>query len=154
MKLTAGAVMSAPRDRVFSALVDPEVLRRCIPGCEELTAVGEDVYRARLKIGLAGLGGTYEGTVTIRERIPPQSFTLIVEGKGAPGFARGTAGIRLQEAGADTAVACEADVRVGGVIAAVGSRLVEAAARKLADDFFRRLAVEIDRQPRGGSADL
>jgi len=145
LKLTAGAVLAAPRDRVFAALVDPEVLRRCIPGCEELTVVSENVYRARLKIGLAGLNGTYEGTVSLRERVPPQSFTLTVEGKGGPGFARGTAVMRLEEKGADTSVACEADVRVGGVIAAVGSRLVEAAARKLADDFFRRLAVEIHR---------
>jgi carbon monoxide dehydrogenase subunit G len=148
MKLTAEAALSAPRERVFSALVDPEVLQRCIPGCEELAAVGDDVYRARLKIGLAGLNGTYEGTVSLRERVPPRSFTLTVEGKGAPGFARGTAVIRLEEAGTNTAVVCEADVRVGGVIAAVGSRLVEAAARKLANDFFRRLAAEIDRPTR------
>jgi uncharacterized protein len=145
VKFATGAAIAAPRERVFAALVDPEVLRRCIPGCEELTDAGNDVYKARIKIGMAGLHGIYSGTVSLRDRVAPESFALSFEGKGTAGFARGTARLRLDADDDRTRVTCDADVQVGGVIAAIGSRLVEAAARKLADDFFRQLAIELDR---------
>lgn len=140
MKIALSSVVAAPSEAVFAALVDPEVLKECIPGCEELTAVNQDRYEARLKIGVAGLKGTYAGRAEIRDRRSPDSLTLAFDGKGSPGFVRGTAAIRLLPDAAGTRVECDADVQVGGVIAAVGSRLIEAAARKLADDFFRRLS--------------
>jgi len=139
MKISAAVVVPAARERVFAALVDPDVLRQAIPGCEELKAIGEDVYEARLKIGVAGLKGTYTGRAEIRERRPPDSLTLAFEGKGGPGFVRGTAAISLTDADGATRVSSDADVQVGGLIAAVGSRLIEATARKLTDDFFRQL---------------
>lgn len=145
MKFATGAVVSAPRVSVFAALVDPEVLRRCISGCEELIEAEPDTYKARIKVGMAGLNGVYSGSASVRDRVPPESFTLSFEGKGGAGFARGTARLKLDEEGGATRIGCDADVQVGGVIAAVGSRLVEAAARKLADDFFRQLAIEVDR---------
>ena len=144
MKISSSLVLSPARERVFAALVDPDVLRRSIPGCEELTAAGEDVYQARLKIGVAGLKGSYSGKAQIGDKRPPESFTLAFDGKGSPGFVRGAAAVRLSTEPAGTRVTCDADIQVGGLIAAVGSRLVEATARKLADDFFRRLAEEID----------
>ncbi len=137
-------MLSPARERVFAALVDPDVLRRTIPGCEELTAAGEDVYEARLKIGVAGLKGSYSGKAELRDKHPPETFTLTFDGKGGPGFVRGVAAIRLSAEPAGTRVTCDAAVQVGGLIAAVGSRLVEATARKLAGDFFRQLALEID----------
>ena len=143
MKIIAASHVDAPQPRVFAALIDPDVLRRSIPGCQSLTAAGDDVYEATLKIGVAGLKGTYAGKATIREKNPPDSLTLAFEGKGGPGFVRGAAAIRLSPDDGGTRVACDADVQVGGLIAAVGSRLVEAAARKLADDFFRQLALEL-----------
>lgn len=144
MKISSSFVLSPPRERVFAALVDPEVLRRTIPGCEEFTAAGDDVFEARLKIGLAGLKGSYSGKVALRDKHPPESFAMTFDGKGSPGFVRGVAAIRLSTEPAGTRVTSDADVQVGGLIAAVGSRLVEATARKLSDDFFRRLAEEID----------
>jgi carbon monoxide dehydrogenase subunit G len=143
VKITAASRVAAPQPRVFAALIDPDVLRRSIPGCQSLTAAGTDVYEATLKIGVAGLKGTYAGKAAIRDQHPPDSLTLAFEGKGGPGFVRGTAAIRLSPGDGGTQVTCDADVQVGGLIAAVGSRLVEAAARKLADDFFRQLAVEV-----------
>jgi carbon monoxide dehydrogenase subunit G len=143
MKLTTASSVDAPREAVFAALVDPEILKRSIPGCEELIATSPDTYEARLKIGVAGMKGSYRGTVTLRDLQPPDSFSLTFDGKGGPGFVRGTAAVRLSENGSTTAVSCEADVMVGGLIAAIGSRLVEAATRKLAADFFRQLASEI-----------
>ncbi len=144
MKISSSFVLSPPRERVFAALVDPEVLRRTIPGCEELTAAGEDVYEARLKIGVAGLKGSYSGKAELRDKPPPEALAITFDGKGSPGFVRGVAAIRLSTEPAGTRVTCDADVQVGGLIAAVGSRLVEATARKLAGDFFRQLALEID----------
>ena len=143
MKLKISNVVPANRDRVFAALVNPDVLRRSIPGCEAWTPLGSDTYEATLKIGLAGLKGTYTGKAAIREQRPPDALTLSFEGKGGPGFVRGSAVIALTADADATRVAADADVHVGGVIAAVGSRLVEAGAKKLADDFFRRLAVEL-----------
>jgi hypothetical protein len=143
MKIAIVSVIPAPRDRVFAALVDPAILQRCIPGCETLTATGSDAYAATLKIGVAGLKGTYSGKTAIRDQQPPESLTLSFEGKGGPGFVRGSAAIALSADGDATRVACEADVQVGGLIAAVGSRLVDAAATKLADDFFKQLSREL-----------
>ncbi|MBZ5556744.1 MAG: carbon monoxide dehydrogenase subunit G [Acidobacteriia bacterium] len=140
MKLSMSSSVAADRARVFAALIDPEVLRRTIPGCETLAATGPDAYEATLKIGVAGLKGTYTGKAAIADQQPPERLTLSFEGKGGPGFVRGSAAIALTADGDATRVDCEADVHVGGLIAAIGSRLVEAAARKLADDFFRQLA--------------
>ena len=143
MKLTLSSVVQAPRERVFAALVDPAILQKCIPGCESLVETGPDTYEATLKIGVAGLKGTYKGKASIRDKRPPEALTLAFEGKGGPGFVRGSAAIALSDNGGTTNVACEADVQVGGLIAAVGSRLVEATAKKLADDFFRQLSTAL-----------
>jgi uncharacterized protein len=146
VKLTISSLVPGPQDRVFAALVDPVVLQRCIPGCESMVEVGPDLYEATLKIGVGGLKGTYKGRTTIKDRQPPQSLTLAFEGKGGPGFMRGTAAIGLAAEGDGTRVTSDADVQVGGLIAAVGSRLLEMTARKLADDFFSELGVHVSSQ--------
>jgi uncharacterized protein len=143
VKLHLASAVPADRPRAFAALIDPEILRRAIPGCESLIASAPDVYEATLKIGVAGLKGTYTGRTAISAKRPPESLTLTLEGKGGPGWVRGSAALTLAEEGATTRITCDADIQVGGLIAAVGSRLVEAAARKLADDFFRQLSSEL-----------
>jgi carbon monoxide dehydrogenase subunit G len=130
VKIALSHSIPADRERVFAALVDPETLRRSMPGCDSLTATGPDAYEATLKIGVAGLKGTYRGRAVISNKQPPESLTLSFDGKGAPGFVRGSAAIVLSSADGGTRVACEADVQCGGLIAAVGSRLIEAAARR------------------------
>jgi len=153
MKLALSSVIPAPRDRVFAAIVDPAILQRSIPGCESLKETAPDTYEATIKVGVAGLKGAYTGKASIRDARPPESLTLAFEGKGGPGFVRGSAAITLtaEGDGSATRVACDADVQVGGLIAAVGSRLVEAAAKKQADDFFRALSAALrdDRGARG-----
>ncbi|HMF96242.1 MAG TPA: carbon monoxide dehydrogenase subunit G [Vicinamibacterales bacterium] len=143
MKLTLSSVVRAPQERVFAALVDQAVLQRCIPGCESLVEVAPDVFDATLKIGIAGLKGTYKGKTTIRDRQPSTSLTLAFEGKGGPGWVRGTAAIGLSSDDSATRVAADAEVQVGGLIAAVGSRLIEMAAKKLSDEFFGALAAQL-----------
>jgi len=143
VKIALTSVVPAERGRVFAALADPVILRRCIQGFDELVETGPDSYAATMRVGLPGLKGSYRGTATIREKQSPESLTLGFEGKGAPGFVRGLAAIHLMEGEAGTRLTCDADVHVGGLIAAVGSRLVEATAKKLADDFFSQLAREL-----------
>lgn len=147
MKVLAAAAVTAPRERLFDALNDRGVLRRCIPGCEELTEESNAAYRVRLKLGIAGLSGQYAGIATHQEVRTPESFTIVFDGKGKTGFVRGTASVSIVDDKGVARVACEADVQVGGAIAAVGSRLMVAVARKLTRDFFRRVAAEIGADP-------
>lgn len=147
MKLTGTYGFPAPREKVFAALTDPAIIKRCIDGCENMVETAPDSYDAHLKIGVAGLKGSYVGKVQLKDKKPPESYTLILEGKGGPGFVKGTAKITLTplEAGqtGNTDLRCEADAQVGGLIAAVGSRLIEAAAKKMMDEFFRKFGDEL-----------
>jgi carbon monoxide dehydrogenase subunit G len=147
VNLSAHYTIGRPPAQVYAALTDPAVLRRCIPGCEALTSTGEARYDATIKIGVAGLTGTYVGRAELRDPQPPHSFTLVVDGKArGPGFVRATAKIALSATDDQTRVACDADVQVGGLLAAVGSRLIEAVSRQQMDEFFRRLAGEFTEQ--------
>lgn len=143
MKLTTAYGLPAPPARVFAALTDPAILCRCIEGCESLVATGEHAYDARLRVGLGSIKGTYVGTARLTDLDPPRAFVLTIEGKGTAGWARGSARMQLGADGDHTKVACDADVQVGGAIAAVGSRLIDAAARRLSDRFFESLAREL-----------
>lgn len=143
MKLTATHPLDAPRDKVYAAITDPAVLQRVIDGCEKMVKTGEDSYDAHLKIGIAGLKGSYVGKIQLQDKKPPESYTLLIEGKGGPGFVKGTARIQLSEKGSQTELRCDAEAQVGGMIAAIGSRLVEATARKMMDEFFRKFAAEL-----------
>ena len=143
MRLTATYQIAAPRDHVFAALIDPDVLQRCIDGCEKMVKTSADSYDAHLKIGVAGLKGNYVGKVQIKEQKPPESFILIIEGKGGPGFIKGTAQIQLAKKGNQTELHCDADAQVGGLIAAIGSRLIEATAKKMMEEFFRKFNEQV-----------
>jgi len=145
MKLAATYALSAPRDKVFAAITDPAVLQKCIDGCEKMVKTGGGSYDAHLKLGLAGIKGSYVGKIQLRDVKAPQSYTLLIEGKGVPGFVKGTAKISLAEKKpGHTELRCDADALVGGMIAAVGSRLVEAAAKRMMDEFFKKFAAQLD----------
>jgi carbon monoxide dehydrogenase subunit G len=145
MKLSGTYQVSAPRDKVYAAITDPVVLQRVIDGCEKMVQTGEDSYDAHLKIGLAGMKGSYVGKIQMKDRKPPESYTLIIEGKGGPGFVKGTARVQLAGKDGQTEIQCDADAQVGGLIAAVGSRLIEAAARRMMDEFFRKFGEQLTR---------
>ena len=135
-------MIAAPRDKAFALITDPTVLQRCIAGCEKMELTSEDTYDAHLKIGIAGLKGSYVGKVQLKDKRVPDSYTLLMEGKGGPGFVKGTAYLQLSDKGTQTEIRCDADAQVGGMIAAIGSRLVEAIAKKMMDDFFKKIAQE------------
>jgi hypothetical protein len=145
VKLSVVQALAAPPERVFAALMDPAVLQACIEGCESLTKVGEGVYESRVRIGIAGLKGSYAGRVEIRDPRPPGSFTLVMEGKGPGGFVRGTSAVTLAPKDGGTELRSEGDLSVGGVLAAVASRLVESAAKSHTVSFFARLSERLAR---------
>ena len=146
MKLSTTHHIKAPRPKVYAAITDPAVLQRCIEGCEKLVRIDEDFYDAHLQLGLAGIKGNYVGKLQLKDKKLPESYTLVMEGKGATGFVRSTARIRLIEKDQETDLYCEADAQVGGPIAAIGSRLIEAAAKKMTDDFFKKFAQIVEGQ--------
>jgi carbon monoxide dehydrogenase subunit G len=144
MKFSATYHFPASREKVFALITDPAVLQRCIEGCQEMVRTSEDNYDAHLKIGVAGLKGNYVGKVQLKDKHLPESYTLLIDGKGSPGFVKANAKITLADKGGETELKCDADAQVGGMIASIGSRLVEAIAKKLTEGFFKKLAGEVN----------
>ena len=143
MKLAIAHTFQAAPAQVFAAITDPAVLQRCIDGCEKIEKTGEDSYTVHLKVGVAGMKGSYGGKVQITDKKPSESLTLALEGKGPPGFVKATAQMKFAAAGDQTELSGEAEATVGGLIAAVGSRLIEAVAKKMMTEFFTRMGAEI-----------
>lgn len=145
MNLTATYRVPGDPAHVFAALIDPDVLKRCIEGCESLTRQEDGSYEARLRVGLGSIKGTFVGHIRMTDVRAPDSYTLRVEGRGTPGFVNGSAPMRLTPDADGTIVRCDAVVTVGGVIASVGSRLIEVGARRAMDRFFAALSTELSR---------
>lgn len=139
MKIEGSADILAPRDRVWAAFLDPDVLARALPGCEKLEAVGPNEYKATLKVGVAAIKGTFEGKVKLSDLEPPNRYRMAVEGSGGPGFVRGEAGMRLSDVDGGTRVSYDADVQVGGLIASVGQRMLGGVTKMMLDQFFSRM---------------
>src|SRR2546428_3670662 len=139
MKLEGSYDVKAPRQKVWGAFLDPETLRKAIPGCEKLEAVGNDEYKATMKIGVAAVKGTFEGKVRITEQKPPESYRLAVEGSGAPGFVRGDTVITLADSNGGTRLSYTADGQIGGLIAGVGQRMIGGVSKMMADQFFTKM---------------
>jgi len=132
-------------DAVWQALHDPHVLSAAIPGCEAVTKLSDNSFQARTMLKIGPLNARFDGKVTIVERAPPpgakHACTLKGEGQGGPaGFARGEAEVQLAPDGTGTMLSYKAQAAVGGRLAQVGQRLLDAAAKSLADEFFAKLA--------------
>lgn len=143
MKLEGTYDVPAPRQKVWEAFLDPEQLKKAIPGCEKLEAIGPDEYKATMKIGVGGVKGTFEGKVRLGDKNPPESYKLAVEGSGGPGFIRGETVITLTEAEGGTRVSYTADVQVGGLIASVGQRMLGGVSKMMADKFFNNMSEQL-----------
>src|SRR6187397_2769954 len=104
MEISGTYTFAASPDRVWNLLMDPAVISSCIPGCDRFDPNGEDRYRARLTVALAAITGTYDGNVTLSEKVPPTSYRLTAEGQGRPGFVSGSAAISLRADGETTIV--------------------------------------------------
>jgi carbon monoxide dehydrogenase subunit G len=140
MKIEGSHDIPAPRQKVWDAFLDPDQLRQAIPGCEKLEALGNDEFRATMKIGIAAVKGTFDGKVKIIDKQPPTSYRMTVEGSGGPGFVRGDTVITLSDIPEGTRVSYSADVQIGGLIAGVGQRMLGGVSKMLADQFFNRMS--------------
>src|SRR2546426_10328655 len=138
MKLEGSYDVKAPRQKVWTAFLDPETLRQAIPGCEKLELIGPDEYKSTLKIGVAAVKGTFEGKVRLLDKKPPESYRLSAEGSGGPGFVRSDTGITPTEIEGGTNVAYTADVQGGGLIAGVGQRMLGGGSEMMAGQVFHR----------------
>lgn len=127
----------APREQVWAALNDPEILRQSIPGCDELTKRSDTELEAKVTAKVGPVKAKFNGNVRLENINAPESYSIVGEGKGgAAGFAKGGADVHLQEDGDDTILTYEARADVGGKLAQIGSRLIQGTAKKMADDFF------------------
>ncbi|MFI6454382.1 carbon monoxide dehydrogenase subunit G [Streptosporangium amethystogenes] len=136
MKLAGSAVLGIDRDRVWSALQNPAVLVRTIPGCERLEETGPDTYRMTVTAGVASIKGVYQGEVALSEPEAPERFVLRARGQGAPGTVDATVQVRLSEVEGGTRIDYDAEAVIGGMIGGVGQRMLGSVARKTAGDFF------------------
>jgi carbon monoxide dehydrogenase subunit G len=139
MELNGSRVIAADIDTVWAHLNNPETLMACIPGCEELTGSPEEGFAAVVKQKVGPVKATFKGEVVLENVIPGQSYTITGEGKGGvAGFAKGGADVKLATVEGGTELTYEAQAKVGGKLAQLGSRIIGGFARKMADEFFER----------------
>jgi hypothetical protein len=145
MDMTGEERIAAPRDVVWAALNDPDILRQCIPGCQSLERASPTELTATVKVKIGPVSASFNGAVTLSNINEPESYTISGEGKGGiAGFAKGGADVALREDGAETILRYEAKAQVGGKIAQLGSRLVDSSAKKLAQQFFADFSAAIN----------
>ncbi len=141
MQMSGEYRIEASRDAVWAALNDPDVLKQAIPGCEEIDMVSDTEFAAKVKVKVGPVSAKFTGNVTLADLDPPNGYTISGTGKGGPaGFAKGGAKVRLEADGTATILHYEVDAQVGGKLAQIGSRLIDATAKKMAGDFFARFA--------------
>jgi hypothetical protein len=155
MDLTGEHRIDAPRETVWKALNDPEVLRRCIPGCEEIQKISDTEMTARVTAKVGPVKAGFTGKVTLGDLDPPNGYRISGEGQGGiAGFANGSADVRLKpdESGAGTILTYNVQASVGGKLAQIGSRLIEGTARQMADQFFGAFAGIVGQAPAAAEA--
>jgi hypothetical protein len=145
MEIKGEYQIDAGRQAVWDALNDPDMLRRCIPGCESLERISDTQMRAVVMTAIGPVRARFNTTLSLENLQPPASYTLVGESKaGAAGFGRGSADVMLAENENGTLLSYTADFKIGGKLAQVGSRLVVGATKKTADDFFGAFSRELD----------
>ena len=133
--------ISATREEVWEALNDPDILKQCIAGCERLEKASDTEFAATVKLKVGPVSAKFTGKVELSDIDAPNGYTIAGEGQGGvAGFAKGGATVKLVEDNGDTVLSYQANATVGGKLAQIGSRLIDATSRKLADDFFSKFA--------------
>lgn len=145
MQMNDTREIGAPPAIVWRAILDPEVLRACIPGCESLTGSVSEGYQAVVKQKVGPVSATFHGLVNISDIVEGRSLRLSGEGKGGvAGFAKGGADVLLEPVEGGTRLTYDVQASVGGKIAQLGSRIIDGFARKLADEFFTRFQEAVE----------
>ena len=144
MEITGEYRISASRVQVWEALNDPDVLRACIPGMENLDKKSDTEFAAVVTTKVGPVKVRFEGSVTLSDLDPPHGYQIVGEGQGGvAGFAKGTCQVSLGEEGEETLLRYRADAQVGGKLAQIGSRMISGVAKKTADDFFSAFAKQM-----------
>lgn len=153
MEMQASRPLAVSQQQAWDALNDPEVLKACIPGCDKVEATGENRYAVGMALKIGPVSAKFAGKITLADMVPPQSYTLAFDGQGGvAGFGKGQAQVRLEELPPDVLgqPCCElhyqVQAQVGGKIAQLGQRLIDGAAKGMAEDFFQRFDEELRRR--------
>ncbi|THH35900.1 carbon monoxide dehydrogenase [Aliishimia ponticola] len=156
MKMSGSILIDADRETVWAALLDAEVLKQCVPGCQEMEGSPEEGFQATVVQKVGPVKATFKGAVTLSDMDAPNSLTLSGEGKGgAAGFAKGGADVRLEDEEGGTRLHYDVEAKVGGKLAQLGSRIIDGFAKKMADQFFEsfQTAVAGPAAPEEGAED-
>lgn len=138
MEMSGEQLVPAPQQATWNALNDPEILKACVPGCESIEPLADNEYLVLMVARVGPVSAKFKGKLTLSDVKPPDSYAIAFEGQGGPaGFAKGSAKVSLATQGLTTKLSYDVKASVGGKLAQIGSRLVDAAAKKVADDFFR-----------------
>jgi uncharacterized protein len=144
MVMTGEQQLAAPREKVWAMLNDPAVLKACIPGCESLDVIGENEFLAVASNRIGPVKARFKGKVRLTDLDPPNGYKISGEGDGGvAGFAKGGASVTLANKDGGTLLSYNVEAQIGGKLAQLGQRLVNGAAKKLADDFFVRFAAAV-----------
>jgi carbon monoxide dehydrogenase subunit G len=144
MVMTGEQQLAAPREKVWAMLNDPAVLKACIPGCESLDVIGENEFQAVASNRIGPVKARFKGKVRLTDLDPPNGYKISGEGDGGvAGFAKGGASVMLAEKDGGTLLTYNVEAQIGGKLAQLGQRLVNGAAKKLADDFFTKFAAAV-----------
>lgn len=144
MEMTGERQIAAPRQTVWEGLNEPEVLRASIPGCESIERTEDGGFSARVAVKIGPMAAKFTGKVRLENLDPPAGYTISGEGNGgAMGFAKGGADVQLADAGGGTLLSYQVKAQVGGKMAQLGARLIDATAKQMADQFFDRFAAQM-----------
>jgi carbon monoxide dehydrogenase subunit G len=158
VKMSGEQTLAVPRREVWLALNDPEVLKRCLPGCQSLERQSEECMTATLAIKVGPIGARFTGILKLSDVDPPNAYTLTMEGQGGTaGMVNGSARVQLEDRGNATVLTYQVDAKVGGRLAQLGGPIIDATAKQLASTFFQRFgesvidhAPELQAQPSWG----
>jgi carbon monoxide dehydrogenase subunit G len=137
MEISGSYEFNAPAERVWALLMDPKVLKNCLPGVESLDPTGPDEYQAVVNVGVGPIRGRYNAKIFLRDLNPHQSYRLVLQGNGPLGFANGESSITLVEQDGKTTLNIKGDTQVGGTVARVGQRMMGSVAQGLMDRFIK-----------------
>jgi len=148
MDMTGERRIPAPRERVWDALLNPDVLKRAIPGCKTLERTGDNAFKATAAVKVGPIATSFTGDIKLLDLTPPASYRIQGSGQGGPaGFARGGATVTLAEEGGATLLSYTVNAEVGGKLAQLGARLIDSSAKQMADQFFDRFSAELAPTP-------
>lgn len=144
MEITGQRLIPVAQAQVWDALNEPDVLKVCIPGCESMEAISDTELRVVVTAAIGPVKAKFAGKLLLADVNPPNSYRLSFEGSGGPaGFGNGDALVRLTPEGAGTRLSYQANARIGGKLAQIGSRLIDGVAKKMVDEFFQRFTVKL-----------